>query len=766
MGSHDARRARSHAVAAKIPEHGGFGICITGLLRTLLLPLVRDSFHRHVVRPITRAGLSTTAFVAVVGRWPEASYNHTLLREAIRDAYAAEAVTALAPRSPNYRCPPPELSRSTSRFSFGTTDVLIQFVAIRRCYAMLVAAEQRRGQQYAYVMRLRTDILYMEDIPIAAILQERGEQQVFVPQFGMGPPERSNRCLNDHLFVCPRRMCRPYFELLEIFENPYCTDNTVAGSIFFSSQSLERPPSAPFFLWHPPSSVSSQAYVLARYSANATMIAKALTSRCDGEPECGCGHGSLVTQLRWIYTIVAQSSGKDPSSFRVNCGRPWWSGEKHRLAMPLIKARVESCKEAANASLQDRVANASVWLTSSFVRTFHSDCKARWSCSQAGAAPPERDTGRRLSRRSQTPSRNTTIRATRSLRETPNSTALPCSYAFVATKSYFTGLAVVLHSLKLANGNASSDCEIVLMLWHPEHNDTALALPQRRLLQSLAAPSYKVVFRRVNHTRFSLWRRIRGMCHRSYNRCMAGYTSSLLKLELFFINTTGVVVLLDADMLVVKSIANLIQTLTSVSSQTLSWHLHGSDEAFNRNVNGGFLAFLTPVPAEVREALWQISLAFAARSHNTSLRTSSRTGPEKGDQDIMNIALRAVDKQHFPQRYRSRKAKPKPKQLHLHLAWHANDFPSSEAALRQDRVLHWAGLLKPWNSRQPLTFPANPSCHAGCRSQMRAARAMWHASCRLAASASAAAGDAEGLLQCGKDAQESDNLKIRRGVRP
>lgn len=237
-----------------------------------------------------------------------ASYNHTLLREAIRDAYAAEAVTALAPRSPNYRCPPPELSRSTSRFSFGTTDVLIQFVAIRRCYAMLVAAEQRRGQQYAYVMRLRTDILYMEDMPIAAILKERGEQQVFVPQFGMGPPQRSNRCLNDHLFVCPRRMCRPLFELLEIFENPYCTENTVAGSIFFSSQSLERPPSAPFFLWHPPSSVSSQAYILARHSANATMIAKALTSRCDGEPECGCGHGSQVTQLRWIYTIVAQSS--------------------------------------------------------------------------------------------------------------------------------------------------------------------------------------------------------------------------------------------------------------------------------------------------------------------------------------------------------------------------------------------------------------------------------------------------------------------------
>lgn len=43
---------------------------------------------------------------------------------------------------------------------------------------------------------------------------------------------------------------------------------------------------------------------------------------------------------------------------------------------------------------------------------------------------------------------------------------------------------------------------------------------------------------------------------------------------------------------------------------------------------------------------------------------------------------------------------------------------------------------------------------------------MWHASCRLAASASAAAGDAEGLLQCGKDAQESDDLNIRRGVRP
>lgn len=29
-------------------------------------------------------------------------------------------------------------------------------------------------------------------------------------------------CTNDHLFLCPRHLCRAYYELLEIFESPLC----------------------------------------------------------------------------------------------------------------------------------------------------------------------------------------------------------------------------------------------------------------------------------------------------------------------------------------------------------------------------------------------------------------------------------------------------------------------------------------------------------------------------------------------------------------
>ena len=87
---------------------------------------------------------------------------------------------------------------------------------------------------------------------------------------------------------------------------------------------------------------------------------------------------------------------------------------------------------------------------------------------------------------------------------------LGCSYVFVATKGYFSALAVMLHSLQRARDDRAEDCDSMLLLWHPEHADTVLSRAQRALLTFLAAPSYTIRFKRVDDARFRVWRRIPG----------------------------------------------------------------------------------------------------------------------------------------------------------------------------------------------------------------------------------------------------------------
>ena len=232
----------------------------------------------------------------------------------------------------------------------------------------------------------------------------------------------------------------------------------------------------------------------------------------------------------------------------------------------------------------------------------------------------------------------------------------------------------------------------------------------------------------------------------------------MLKLEMFFQDSADGCVYFDADMLVLASPAIVAQTLYKPLPAALSWALHGADEPRSRDVQGGHLAFRAPVPDDVRAAILRTSETFARRAENMSVPRQSRYGPEKGDQDIINIALRAVDTAHYPERYRSRRVKVKPVQLLQHADWFTNNFPTSTDDLQRLRVLHWAGLPKPWvaaKSGGKLAFSPNPSCHASCRRMLPATRELWQSHCNRTASRAAAAAskaiDAAGpLVECGQ----------------
>ena len=124
-------------------------------------------------------------------------------------------------------------------------QVMVQWFALRLCYEAVEAHEARRGARYDWLLRTRTDLVFVTPTPLAAPLSRA---HAYVPIGGMSgdescPPRRgSNRvaarpqrstpsphrdadkCLNDHVFLCPRRLCRPYFTLLELFSSERCVE--------------------------------------------------------------------------------------------------------------------------------------------------------------------------------------------------------------------------------------------------------------------------------------------------------------------------------------------------------------------------------------------------------------------------------------------------------------------------------------------------------------------------------------------------------------
>ena len=64
--------------------------------------------------------------------------------------------------------------------------------------------------------------------------------------------------------------------------------------------------------------------------------------------------------------------------------------------------------------------------------------------------------------------------------------AVPCAYAVTASRAYFVGLTVMLHSLFHHNAR-TADCGVLLILWHPALPDTMLLPEQSAALACLAA---------------------------------------------------------------------------------------------------------------------------------------------------------------------------------------------------------------------------------------------------------------------------------------
>jgi hypothetical protein len=176
--------------------------------RTLLSEITSASYAQHVVAAMTERGYAVDSFVAVTQQ-DEANQP---LHDGIVAAYAPKAVRLLRQ---NLTAPCHLAHRGFNRYEHRWSP-LIQWVGINVCYELVEKEERRRNARYSWVLKVRSDMVFMNDIVPPADVGH-----VYVAEGGMAR-QGSVRCMSDHLFLCPRELCAPYFNLLDLFNRSDC----------------------------------------------------------------------------------------------------------------------------------------------------------------------------------------------------------------------------------------------------------------------------------------------------------------------------------------------------------------------------------------------------------------------------------------------------------------------------------------------------------------------------------------------------------------
>ena len=414
-----AQPAFGRVMRSVVPRADSVAVCNTGLLRSLLAPAVVDGFAEHLVAPLERAGFAVDTYLQVVGKWPEGN-GSTIYHDALAQAYRRSTVTLLPVQLPHFRCTPHKAVADGQRFLLGTSDILVQFVAIHDCYLRVERKEARRGQPYSHLMRVRTDLAFLSDLPISIF---HNPHRVYVVASGMGPVMAGITCMNDHVFVCPRALCRSYFNLLELFQSQHChslvtnaTDRHPDWQSIFATRASANgsllpnawsgPPTEPFRVPGAPKDwFTGQWYVFARHTATGRVC------RPKEAPASCCG---LIDEFPWWYTVVEVVPSRNLTerphpSVNIQCSRIRWS-HRGRKDDPEMASSESKC--SALAASQNAAEQRPEWGDSPFVTTYRGECVKKWSCSRAdrfgvshrlvdATGSGGSDTGRRLEGRPQ-----------------------------------------------------------------------------------------------------------------------------------------------------------------------------------------------------------------------------------------------------------------------------------------------------------------------------------------------------------------------------
>ena len=280
-------------------------VCVTGLDRSMMQLFVVSSFRQRVLAPL-RTVATVHPYLAIipshtyVSTAPKSSTNSSSsshdLEGVLSIAYEAVSVQTLSREDGTSR-----VARLPCPISRNTHHMLIQWVAIERCFDTVEAAERAAGRRYTWLYRLRSDMGFHADVPRGP---ELSSAYVYVPLSGLSNDNRY-RCMNSHFFLCPRQLCRPYFRLLELWSSTLCmpapSNVPLNGSRLPSRGGTgwtalpHGRPDGPYKLpLEPPHRYDAQWYLFARYSKGRPCPPPLNVGECCGQ----------IRPLAVAYTIV------------------------------------------------------------------------------------------------------------------------------------------------------------------------------------------------------------------------------------------------------------------------------------------------------------------------------------------------------------------------------------------------------------------------------------------------------------------------------
>ena len=184
-------------------------LCITGLRRTLTSEVVVHSLHSRVLQPLRHRGVEV--FIVETNSDP----GDTELRKHVAAAFPHATDIRLQRTRLTDRAPCPLAHHKG--YVTDNFPVYTQWLGFETCYDMIGEREARRNLSFEWILRTRSDLVFFTNVSLPTSLE-----YAYVPTGGMNPLSKA-RCFNDHLFLCPRALCAPYFRLLRLFRNASCT---------------------------------------------------------------------------------------------------------------------------------------------------------------------------------------------------------------------------------------------------------------------------------------------------------------------------------------------------------------------------------------------------------------------------------------------------------------------------------------------------------------------------------------------------------------
>eukprot|EP00928_Gymnodinium_smaydae_P040312 TRINITY_DN27350_c0_g1_i1.p1 TRINITY_DN27350_c0_g1~~TRINITY_DN27350_c0_g1_i1.p1 ORF type:complete len:349 (+),score=25.60 TRINITY_DN27350_c0_g1_i1:45-1049(+) len=176
-----------------------------GMARTMLHPAVVESFNA-MRTSLLADGLSTKTFFYVSSLGvPD---NTTAWRAAVQRRYRPAAIWEANEDLPcNRQC------LDVTCYKASAPAFFQQFHKLKHAWDALGIWESRHSVVFDWILRLRPDLLFLEPIRIVSplrMLDALPTDAVYVPE-GVMASSRKHHLLNDHVLLCPRRLCSPYF---------------------------------------------------------------------------------------------------------------------------------------------------------------------------------------------------------------------------------------------------------------------------------------------------------------------------------------------------------------------------------------------------------------------------------------------------------------------------------------------------------------------------------------------------------------------------